>query len=46
MDRQSKGLPNFEQEFPKKFSMGQKKNSKSGGRYSTIDELDKAEKIK
>ncbi len=46
MERQSKGPLNFEQDFYKKFSMGQKKNSKSGGRYSTIDELDKACKMK
>jgi hypothetical protein len=45
-NRQSKGPPNFEQDIYKKFSMGQIKNSKSGGRYSTIDESDKANKMK
>lgn len=44
--RQSKGPPNFEQDISKKLFMGQIKNSKSGGRYSTIDESDKANKMK
>ena len=45
MESQGKGPVNFEQEFMNKYSLCQKKNSKSGGRYSAIDESHKAFKM-